>query len=44
MIKKDKTYLIEVSEEAIEIFKSAPNWNAFNRDNRDGQNFYRAID
>ena len=37
-------YFIKVPEEAIDTFKNAPNWSAFNRDNRYGQNIYRAID
>jgi hypothetical protein len=37
-------YFIKVPEEAIDTFKSAPNWSAFDRVGSDGKNIYRAID
>jgi hypothetical protein len=40
----EKMYFIKVPEEAIETFKKAPNWSAFDRVGSDGKNFYRAID
>ena len=40
----DKMYFIKVPEEAIDTFKKAPNWSAFDRVGSDGKNFYRAID
>ena len=40
----EKMYFIKVPEEAIDTFKSAPNWSAFDRVGSDGKNFYRPID
>ena len=40
----DKMFFIKVPEEAMDTFKSAPNWSEFNRNNSYGQNFYRPID
>lgn len=40
----DKMFFIKVPEEAMDTFKSAPNWSDFNRDNSYGENFYRPID
>ena len=40
----EKIYFIKVPEEAIDTFKNAPNWSAFDRVGSDGKNIYRAID